>query len=195
MTKAGGSVLRAWLVAHRAVPAYVAMLGLGLVTGIWSEVLVPTLGLRDPLPMWALMPCLVALAASTSVEHQLVVLPVNPPHLRAARAAWLTTTTACGAVAALPGALVTHYPGLVGTTAFLVMLTFAVSPLLGRASGVVGAGLATLLVVHTPELSGWGPEALELIPGWVVTLTMAVCAGGGLAYALVGPRSAGPPSP
>lgn len=141
-----GSVVRAWLVAHDAV-ALVAAIGLITLVGAvraWSSV--PSVH-GGRLPVWVLVPPLLALFAGLGATSSLPRLLWRAP---AVRARWCWSVLVC-LVAGAGGELVgtsASQPMLGASTVVLTGLVFGAAVVLGRLAPLVAAVPIVVLLVQ-----------------------------------------------
>ena len=147
--------------------------------------LLPSFGSTMPVPLWQLVPPMLAITASLATVNG---LPVARGSLQvaAARAGWLVAVAGfaagCARVVDVRTGLTTIVPG----TCLLVALTFAAASVLGRASVSVGAAAAVVIVSRTSELAHvenpWLPTS---DPIWFAGTALAVL--GSVVFVVRGP--------
>ncbi|KRB78183.1 hypothetical protein ASE01_08505 [Nocardioides sp. Root190] len=175
-----GSVLRAWLVAHDAT-ALVIALGVVTLVGVlhaWSSV--P--GVRGGrLPVWLLVPPLLALFAGLGATSAVPRLLWHEPAVRA-RLAWsLLVCLVAGAGGELVGASAAQ-PMLGASAAVMTGLVFGASVVLGRLAPVLAAVPIIVLLVQVHAARDLTPariwDALPLAAqaavwaGWALMLLL-----------------------
>jgi hypothetical protein len=147
----GGRVLltRAWLVAHRAVPAgWIAALA-GALFALWGGVSVQVWGAQRDVPLWALAPGTLAMIAGTTFDDQVAGPPAaRPGWLRRARLLWACALVAGATVVAVPTAAALGDPAIAGVTGLLVALSFLPAVLDPRCGPVLGATVDVLALVY-----------------------------------------------
>ncbi|CUR60814.1 membrane hypothetical protein [metagenome] len=152
-----GSVVRAWGVGHSVAPTAISLLALGAVASFAATTLIPGLGARLPIPVWALVPPMLAILSSLGVVNSLPELSPPTAALVIARAGWLTAVLLVGAASAGLVTVAAGFHGLVEATVLLIALTYAAAALVGRGSVVVGGALVVYVVTNTQtyaDLSG-----------------------------------------
>jgi hypothetical protein len=179
----GGRLLltRAWLVAHRAVPAgWIAVLA-GALFALWGGISVQVWGAQREVPLWALAPGTLAMIAGTAFDDQVAgPPPARPGWLRRARVFWVCALVAGATLVAVPTAAALGDPAIAGVTGLLVALSFLPAVLDPRAGPVLGATVDVLALVYGGKVAAdrGMSDVVASVPGvlWPV-LGLAVLVG------------------
>lgn len=187
MRQRRGSAVRAWLVAHDAVPLTVAI-GVVTVAGAgYGWMSVPSVH-GGPLPVWLLTPPLLALFAGLGAVSSIPSLIWSGP---AARARLLWSLTVC-LVAGGGGELIGISAGqsaLGVSTALLTGVIFGASVAVGRLAPLVAAAPIIVLLVQVHAVRDLVPARLwALVPLPAELLVWGVWALCLLTYARYGDR-------
>ncbi len=157
-----GSVLIAWVVGHAVTPTVISMLVVACLASAYARTSVPSVTDPLPIPLWVLVPPMLAIFSSLGVSSALPVPRPPPTVLVVARTLWLATIVGVGAGTAGLVSAVTGFGGLVEATVLLVALTYATSTVLGRGSVVVGGAVVVVVLTYTRSFANVSGEAALL---------------------------------
>ena len=186
------AVLRAWASGHRAGSVGGVMAVVAAAVGGFATLEVPTWQEGTPVPLWVLLPGILAMVSAGLVENQMSGLQGHEPaRLKVVRAHWALGACGLSMLLAAPTARQVADPDIVWVTGLLTALTFGTSVLVGKASALLGAGVSVVGISTAgavPSHDKWQWVAEGLTDGGVVAVVAVAVAGLG-AYAAVGART------
>ena len=189
------AVLRAWASGHRARSVGGVMVVVAAAVGGFATLEVPTWQEGTPVPLWVLLPGMLAMVSAGLVEDQLSGPQGHEPtRLKVVRALWAVGACGGSMLLAAPTARQVADPDVVWVTGLLAALTFGASVLVGKASALLGAAVSVVGVStagSVPSHDKWQWVAEQLTHAGVLAVVAAGVAGLA-AYAVVGARARPP---
>lgn len=179
-------MIRAWLVAHNAIPVGLAFAV--ITVGGSSYALMGVPGAHGgPLPLWLLTPPALAVLASAAVSNDIPVFGWQVRQVMVGRVVWELVVTG---LAALAAKVVGHAAGqshLSLLTVLLVGFVFTASTAIGRGCVLVGA-VPMLAMLGSPDsVRNHTPRTVwELLHPAVQVGAIMACVGGLVLYVLLG---------
>jgi len=187
------SAVRAWLVAHSALPVGVALVVVAAVGVVIRSVQVPSLtGGALPFPAFFLVPGVVALIASVGLsprQHAMGGIP-RPWRVRVAVVAWLVMLLTACLVAGTPLAMTVPHGDVSAGVAVAVAATVAVAGVSHRIAWVVGAiwiGGMPFVGNRVPDLEPVH-HVMRVAPGWTLYAFVGVVLAGWAVLVWSAPR-------
>ncbi|MBO9524025.1 MAG: hypothetical protein J7518_21015 [Nocardioidaceae bacterium] len=187
------TLVRAWLVAHRALPAgYVAVL-VAILFAVWGAVSIQVWGAEREVPLWALAPGTLAMIVGTTFDDQVQhPPPAAPTWLGRARLVWAVTLIGGVTLLAVPVAWALGDPAIARASGVLVAASFVPAVIDLRLGPVLGAALDVLALVYGGKVAAdrGMSSVLAQVPGPAWVLVGSLSAFGVLVYVVgrPGPR-------
>lgn len=175
---------RAWLVAHRAVPAVCVALAAAALFGIWGTVSIQVWGAAREVPLWALAPGTLAMIVSTAFDDQVESPPlVRPGWVVRARMLWVAALVGGATLLAVPSAWALHDSAIAWVTGLFVAASFVPAAVDPRLGPLLGAAVDVVALVYGGQVAA--DRGMSSVVGLVSPALWLIAAGAAGAGVLV----------